>query len=196
MRWKSLLPCSILLFVGSLLPITNLSQAQSPAPGTVAVIDVGEGEAGEILLWVNSRPASTEVRTLWAFITVQNAARSNASCTQTVQVPVTTPIHGLSSITIYRDRDHGSVVVNNDEVIAVEELDKCFDDAKRVIFQVRLPRSSASNPNDGQDPVKPDEPSIPNITIVLQAVYDRATGQTAASSTSLRLGYILSQDAF
>ena len=29
MRWELLLPCSVLLFIGSLLPLTNLSQAQS-----------------------------------------------------------------------------------------------------------------------------------------------------------------------
>jgi len=190
MRWKSLLPLSVLFFVGSLFPITHFSQAQSPILATFAVVGVGEDEAGELLL-VDSRPASTEERIFWAFITVQNAARSDANCTQTVQVPVT-PIPRLNSLTFYKE--NGSVFVNNDKVI--EELDSCFDDVKRVIFQVGFSHPSASEPNDGQDPVDPVESRLGLPKIVSQAVYNRATGQTAASSASLRLGYILSQDAY
>ena len=192
MLWKPPPFFLVLLFGASLLPITTLSQAQSLILVTFAVIGVGEGEAGEIL-WFHSRPASTEERIFQAYITLQNASRSDSTCTQTVQVPLTS-IPGLNSLIHYRE--NGSVFVNHDEVIEAEELDECFDDAKRVIFQVRFPRTLASQANDGQDPVKPDEPSIPNITIVLQDVYNRATGKTAASSASLRLGYILSQDAF
>ena len=172
MLWKILLFFPVWLFVGSFLPITTLSQAQSLILVTFAVIGVGEGEAGEILL-VHSRPASQEGRTLQAYLTLQNAARSDSNCTQTVQVPLI-PIPGLNSLTLYRE--NGSVFVNDDEVI--EELDKCFDDAKRVIFQVRFPHPSASEPNDGQDPGEP-RVGLPNI--VSQAVYDRATGKTAAS---------------
>ena len=190
MRWELLLPCSVLLFVGNLFPIINLSQAQSLIPVTFAVIGVGEGEAGEIL-WVHSRPASTEGRTFRAYISVQNVARSDANCTQTVPVPVI-PTPGPNSLTLYKDS--GSVFVNDDKVI--EELDGCFDDAKRVIFEVRFSHPSASEPNDGQDPVDPVEPRLGLPRIVSQAVYNRATGQTAASSASLRLGYILSQDAY
>ena len=190
MLWKIPLLFPVWLFVASLLPVPNLSQAQSLILVTLAVIGVGEDEAGEIL-WVHSRPASTEGRTFRSYITVQNAARSDSTCTQTVQVPVT-PIPGLSSLTLYRD--NGSLYVNDDEVI--KELDGCFEDAKRVIFRVGFSHPSASEPNDGQDPVDPREARVGFPNIVSQAVYNRATGHTAASSASLRLGYVLSHDAY
>jgi hypothetical protein len=51
-----------------------------------------------------------------------------------------------------------------------------------VIFRVGFPHPSASEPNDGRNPVNSTEPRLGLPNIVIQNVYDRATGQTAAST--------------
>jgi len=183
MRWRptSLLP--VLLLAGSLLPLANVSHAQSLVIIAIAAIDVGEGEAGE-LLWISPNSAAGEARAFQAWITVQNAAGSDAGCTQTALVSLA-PTAGLNSLTLYRE--NGSVFANNDEVF--EELDECFHDAGRVIFQVGLPRPPASESGDGQDPVDPVEPRVGLPNIVSQAVYDRATLATRAATSVGGPGY-------
>lgn len=183
MLWKPPPLFSILLFVICLLPLPTLIQAQSIVLLTFAVIGIGEEEAGEIL-WVRSGPPSEQGRIFQAWVTVQNAARSDSSCTQTIQVPVP-PLPGLNSLTLYRD--NGAVFVNSNEELIIEKLDECLDDAKRVVFQVGVPHPSASETNGGQDPLEPAESRVGLPNIVNQAVYDRTTGVTRASTYAMRI---------
>ncbi len=183
MSWKLSLPLPALIFLGALLAVPAILQAQSIVLITLAVISVGEGEAGEIL-WVDSTPGSQERRIFQAWLTLQNGGPSASSCQQTVQVPVT-PTPGLNSLTIYKD---GTQLFVNDAMV-LDSLDPCFDGPTRIVFHVRVPGSAAPQTTSGQDPVDPDGPRLGLPNLKYQAVIDRATGATRAAGLLPGTGY-------
>ena len=174
------------IVVATFFFLPTFLQAQSIVLITFAVIGVGQDEVAEIL-WRRT-PKSANDNSRWNntgdfYIRVKgrNGAFGNEACTQAMRVTVPAT-HGLNTLTLYRD---GRAVWVNDE-LAIEDLDECFDQETRVVFQVGVlhPPPKMDTRSGIVEPVNPPA-GFP--IFVNQAVYDRITKATRAASEPIKL---------